>query len=124
MPWARAAVETCKPVTCLAFLADRLTVRLENPEREPALKQLLQSLREADPAAALFAKSRLFERKISYQQGYEDRSPCYRVTIPIKQRQYLSLEAFHYEICLVPRPEMLEIWSMRRVEDCGIPSLG
>ena len=111
--WAQDLIGEKKDVECLIVMIEGETLRLVDPREEEVLRKKL-----AD-SGGFGAGLRLpLKRKLTYRE-----SDVYRMTIPVKQRPWLSLPENHRRVCLVAEAGVVEIWSMRLANTKGFPPL-
>lgn len=119
VPWMRPFTKKASDFSAVSVMDDSFTLRLESPEVGRQLKDQAYETFSEDDEAGPFLDFRFREVIVRYVQAYRNVPDRYRLTIPTKQRQWLSLKDNHWQVCVVPRVDAIEIWSMDRARTGG-----
>ena len=95
---------------CLIFVLDSNALRLLSPSREDELKEIIED------SDGFGVKVRLSKQSLRHRPR-----GAYRLTIPKDQLRWLWLTRKDRRVCVVLRRGVVEIWSMRGLDEKGFP---
>ncbi len=117
--WMNTFAEKRSDFKVVSVMDDSFTLRLEEPEEGHRLRDTAYEAASHDEEVGLFLDIRFKDVTVRHTRAYGDVPARYRFTIPSQQRQWLALRDNHRHVCIVPRPNTIEIWSMDRARTGG-----
>ena len=121
VPWMKPFAENESGFEVVSVMDDSFTLRLETPEEGHRLRDEAYETASHDAEVGPFLDIRFKDATVRYTRAYRDVPARYRLTIPAQQRQWLALRDNHRNVCVVPRLDTIEIWSMDRARKAFSP---